>query len=326
MKNLEQLKSLLLIQNLLQVAPRSKSELIKLLQREELVVSSSSEDAVGKKVQRFIRTLKSEGAEIEIRKLDGEMSYNLLNRDFSLIDKVLVDTDDILSPMIGARFASMIMPEPMKSIIETSILKSLGGKSALEMDTAMVDTILFEATTKVTINEEVFKDCFESWLKHKIISFSYPNRKGALERRSVEPYLLVYENQAWYLKGIDCHKDEVRSFAVHRITETKISKSAFPVEHDKLNKMLKDTQKFPSVKVKCSSKIARYVLEQEKARNQSVTQHADGSVSFTITNMSEYSIIKWVLSEGGNAWVIEPLELRDKVRKAALAALAVHSD
>lgn len=69
------------------------------------------------------------------------------------------------------------------------------------------------------------------------------------------------------------------------------------------------------VKVWFSADQARYIRERQWAQEQKITKRKDGSIVLWMKTSGWYDVQKWVLSFGADARVLEPLHLRDKIRK-----------
>ena len=69
------------------------------------------------------------------------------------------------------------------------------------------------------------------------------------------------------------------------------------------------------VKIWFSADQARYIRERQWAQEQKITKRKDGSIVLWMKTSGWYDVKKWVLSFGADAHVLEPVHLRDKIRK-----------
>lgn len=69
------------------------------------------------------------------------------------------------------------------------------------------------------------------------------------------------------------------------------------------------------VTIRFSSQVARYIRERNWAREQTLTDEADGSVTLSMQTSGWIDIKRWVLSFGAEALVLEPEELREEIRE-----------
>ena len=146
--------------------------------------------------------------------------------------------------------------------------------------------------------------------------------------RRVDPYHLVNYHGEWYLIGL-CHKEnQVRNFAVSRISVAETLRGKFTVPDEaSLAAMFKNQfgimhgDKTYAVSVQFSAKAAPYATERTWHAQQEVKPQKDGSViiSFEVNHLAE--VRSWVLSWGSAAKALSPPELVDSIR-TELAQLA----
>ena len=79
------------------------------------------------------------------------------------------------------------------------------------------------------------------------------------------------------------------------------------------------------VKVRFSPTVARYVRESNWHASQKLATEKDGSVlaEFDLGNTEE--IMRWIMSFGRHAEVLEPERLRSEIAENALAMLSQHA-
>lgn len=80
------------------------------------------------------------------------------------------------------------------------------------------------------------------------------------------------------------------------------------------------------VVVRFDKSVARYVVEREWSKNQSLEVMPDGDVILKFTAKSQEELFSWLLSFGCNAELVEPIELRAKLRNLLNSALALYCE
>ena len=161
--------------------------------------------------------------------------YGLYQKSSEIVDDVHIilqcpiqTEENILSWVLGAKLASDIVPDPVRSQIEMSIDELLTNNNPDFLDTAVIDTIIDSTSVEVKINPDIFRIVFNAWLTRKTLHIKYCPLKGDKSERDIDPQILTFFNEAWYIKSY-CHlKKDVRVFALHRIIEaasTDIAKS-----------------------------------------------------------------------------------------------------
>lgn len=150
--------------------------------------------------------------------------------------------------------------------------------------------------------------------------------------RKVDPYHLVNYHGEWYLIGL-CHKEnDIRNFAVSRISAAETLKTRFQMP-DKADKaaMFKDQfgimhgDKTYDVAVQFTPAAAPYATERTWHARQSIASRNDGSVimSFKANHLAE--VKSWVMSWGSAAKALSPPELVDMVKRELADASGAYS-
>ena len=273
-----------------------------------------------KTIQRDIKLLKEEyDAPIEY---DSEYrGYYLKHHGWDFSAPPL-DDDFLVSAILGAKIAENIIPEPLKSQIRTSVDHVLASNNPDFLDTALIETFIVASGVKVTIEPEIFKTLFLGWQLRQSVEVKYCSYEETVTKRLIDPYILTYHNQVWYVKGY-CHlKEDTRLFAMHRIKEAELTELTFETDIEIIKQSKNaytpfELEKVYDIKVWCSKQIAGYVLEQHSRYGQKITENRDGSIIVYIPSALKLGMIKWVLSEGGLAKVLEPEWLWNEIVKKA---------
>ena len=282
---------------------------------ENLNLSCSS-----KTIQRDIKLLKEEhGAPIEY---DSEMKGFYLQHHGWNFNAPLLNDDFLLSSILGAKTAQDIIPDPLKSQIRKAVDSELTVNNPDFLDTALIETFIVASGVKVKIDSNIFKVLFSAWQYRRSVNIKYLSHTEDETQRLIDPYFLTYYNSAWYVKGF-CHlKNDVRVFAIHRINKAEITDYTFETDEKIISEGQKKGSPFKfdeisNIEVWCSKEIAGYVIEQRQESDQKVTENDDGSVIVRIPSAPKLDIIKWVLSEGGEAKVLKPEWLWNEIIKKA---------
>ena len=74
-----------------------------------------------------------------------------------------------------------------------------------------------------------------------------------------------------------------------------------------------------------SSFCGYYLYEQRKAKKLVIAPQEDGTLILTLPPSPEQEAIRWILGEGGNVEVLEPLDLRQKIHDLAVKTAEANS-
>lgn len=119
----------------------------------------------------------------------------------------------------------------------------------------------------------------------------------------------------------------IRVLAVERINKLTITEATFsqPENFDPdalLENAFSIVYDEPvDVKIRFSAEIARYIKERRWAKEQIVTDQADGSIILELKTSGWLDVKKWILSFGANAELLEPEKFREDLRLTLNAAV-----
>jgi len=148
----------------------------------------------------------------------------------------------------------------------------------------------------------------------------------------VYPYGLTYHRGSLYLVGYSPDQNAVRHWKINRIERVELSELRFnrPEDFDLAEHFAKSFGVFHSdgnvhVIVRFSPTVARYVQESTWHASQKLTTEKDGGVmaEFDLDNTEE--IMRWIMSFGQHAVVLEPDLLADKICNESVAMFDSYS-
>lgn len=153
---------------------------------------------------------------------------------------------------------------------------------------------------------------------HREVEFDYFSQgRGQSERRSVRPLELFNHRGQWYLAGFDNARGDERLFRVDRLQGLTVTDREFQPSQPRQARVPNPAAQ-GDVRVRFSKVVAAYVRERfgDDARPA-----VDGGVEVLVSGESLRWLSQWVLSFGGEAWVVEPESARRAVERAARASL-----
>jgi predicted DNA-binding transcriptional regulator YafY len=139
--------------------------------------------------------------------------------------------------------------------------------------------------------------------------------------REVDPYKLVYKDGFWYLVAFCHQREKVRIFRVDRIHRLAITTKHFTItDHFDYEEYMGSAWQMERgeefyFKVRFFKDTARYVKETHFHPSQEISEKQGGTLLFSARASGISSILRWVLSFGAEAEVLEPPELRAMVAK-----------
>ncbi len=164
------------------------------------------------------------------------------------------------------------------------------------------------------INEAIHNKIF---LRIRYYSF----HKDKVDERMLAPLQLVFQDGFWYMVAFCQRNNEPRLFRVDRIRGLQKTQIRFKGEDDYSFDeymgaawYMERGEEF-SFKVRFYGQTARYIQETNFHHSQEIVEESEASILFKARACSYSSILRWVLPFGEEAEVLEPKELREKVRK-----------
>ncbi len=242
--------------------------------------------------------------------------YYLKHHGWDFIAPALLDENEMLASVIGARIAEAIFPAPLRGKIRNAVDYLLQNNNPDFLDTANLKSLTILSGLYVDINPKIFMNVFEGWQKHQVIRIDYCGYKGELTTRDFEPHTLVFYNNSWYSKGI-CHlKNETRTFAVHRIKSAELLAGTFQQNNKIIKSITSDDflgfEKITNVKLKITKNIRDHFIAQPLHRNQKIS--SDGII--TIPSVSREVLFPCVLAREGQIVLLKPKKLRAEIKTA----------
>ena len=179
---------------------------------------------------------------------------------------------------------------------------------------------------------ETFEAVSKAVLRSVEINFKYHKLQGReFELRLLRPYHLACLENQWYLFGHDLERRQLRTFALPRMRDVRLTNTHFHRPADfSIGKLLRGSFGAHSGKEKHVIKLqfdpfaARLVGERNWHQSQRVEFKRDGSLLFTLELTGLEEIERWILSWGNHVTVLAPPELIKNVRDTASAIEALY--
>jgi predicted DNA-binding transcriptional regulator YafY len=194
------------------------------------------------------------------------------------------------------------------------------------------DAFSFQLIEYSPAPEAVFKTVLEGCLKRQCLSFTYYS--PATEERStrtVEPYHLFNYMGTWHLIGYCLLRNEIRDFALSRISEAKVLTESFKLSTDfDFKKYFLSTfglykgKSTKEVTLRFSPEKSKWIKGQIWHKDQKVKYLKDGSIELSFP-VSDFSEIKMEIMRHGDAVeVIKPKILRKLIKAEAKNIIKIY--
>ncbi|MFC5653347.1 helix-turn-helix transcriptional regulator [Paenibacillus solisilvae] len=153
-----------------------------------------------------------------------------------------------------------------------------------------------------------------------VVRFEYINAKSERGERAVEPISLMYKYETWYLYGYCKSRKDYREFKLTRMVDLTVSTEYYQKHNQSAptsieyqsERSVQDVNVVLHFAVEFLARAMDFFYAAEKSF------HEDGSLVITL-KVDDLSRAKWLLpillSFGDGVEVIEPLELRETIKK-----------
>ncbi|MBO5724376.1 MAG: WYL domain-containing protein [Lentisphaeria bacterium] len=241
--------------------------------------------------------------------------YFLKHHGWDFIAPALLDENEMLASVVGARIAEVIFPSPLKNKIRSAVDYLLQNNNPDFLDSANMEGLNILSGLYTTLEPHVFMALFQGWQSNCCVKITYADRQGELSERVMEPHTLVFYNNSWYTKGF-CHlKQQVRTFALRRIRSAELLKQTFTPDKEIIRSVNPDDflgfEKIRNVKLTAADSAIDRLKSAPLHRDQVI--RGDGTVE--IPSVSREVLFPFLLSQEGNAVLLEPADLKAEFKK-----------
>lgn len=280
-----------------------------------------------KTIHRDIEVLKKQ-FDCPIKFDHKRNGYYLAHHGWELKCPQLLDENEMLASVLGARVAEHLFPEPLRGNIRNAVDYLLANNNPDFLDSTIVKSLIIVPSLKTPIVPEIFMTVFHAWQKHEALDISYTDLHDDTSLRRVEPHALVYVEGTWYLKGF-CHmRGAGRVFALHRIKKAAPSGKFFEPDEkiirETIGEQVFEADNVKDAEILCDAYLKNIVQSKILHENQSITKISDDEYLLKIPGISEYKLVTWVLHQCGRATLLKPEHLREEIKEMAEKILNNH--
>ena len=262
---------------------------------------------------------------------DPQLNAYRYTHPVSAFPTVQVSEGELLALLVARKALEQYRGTPFHRQLEVSFDKLTGGlKDRISFSPAdELQSVSFKNVGLGKADMAVFNVLSGAVLRQHEVVFNYrkPGETKTGPRR-VQPYHLAHRENLWYLVAFDCERQALRTFALPRISgarvlpETFVRPADFSPEKFFANALgvLSGERDFRVV-IRFTAAVADRVREREWHESQEWRDLPDGGLELTLRLGALPEIERWVLTWGVDAEVIQPKELRERL-KATAGALA----
>ena len=272
--------------------------------------------ALNKKFDRDKEKLRELGVQItpgpNSTEGDADYRYQVSTDTFNWPEKTTISAKQLQLLELAASIwdKAALSPEASSAITRLRALTELGEVSLTRAVSPRVNTI-----------EPSFSPIKRALEDRVQISFTYRKPDGSESTRNVEPWQLIHMNGLWMLLGFDLARKEPRNFLLKRI-HSKVVRTKVPIS-------LPNPSDITQAKRELNELFAKNVAKLRVKSGTTAAMHfethnsPDGIVEVHYYDLA--LLAEEILEFGTSVTVIEPLELRDQIRKTLQAVVDNHA-
>jgi proteasome accessory factor B len=289
---------------------------------DELEVSS-------KTVQRDIDFMRYRlGLPIEYDQLHFGFYYA---EPVSSFPNIEISEGELVALYVGQKALAQYKGTSFEAPLSTAFRKITDGlRDTISMTWDDLDSaISFRTTGRSTADVHLFEQLSHAVFKQLEVRFDYKKPDAArYEQRYVQPYHLGCVENLWYLFAFDLDRGQLRTFALPRIRDVRVSKTKFrrPIDfsigrflEQSFGVFAQPTKTKYAIRIAFDAFAAPRIQERQWHPSQKIKQLRNGGVELSLTLGNLEEIERWILSWGTHAQVLQPTELRESIANTALA-------
>jgi predicted DNA-binding transcriptional regulator YafY len=282
-----------------------------------------------KTIQRDIDYLKYQ--------LDAPLAYDRVRKGFCYTDlnwflpSVSLSEGELFALLVAGKAMEQYQGTPVSGELERIFGKMMGGMTdKITVQPELVfSRFSFTAPPARPVALEIWKTVVRGLAGQKMIKILYQSQNAAQAKQHLlSPYHIANLQGEWYVFGHSDVDGELRQFALARIQKAQLTERFFerPQDFD-AKELLRHTfgrfvgsNKPYTIRLLFPKEAVGWVQEREWHRGQKLRPRAHGAIELEFKAHGLFEVFRWVLAWGRNVRVLEPKELRDKVR-AEIAAM-----
>lgn len=215
--------------------------------------------------------------------------------------------------------AALLSVEETTASEEKEILQKLGNF----FKTEPVNWIAIDFSDWGDRQKQLYEDIKRAILTSKVISFDYYDQNRKMSRRTVEPVQLLFKEYTWYISAYCRERQALRIFKLTRIKGMEVLEEKFEPRMEWYQKedanwgKQRDTKEeqvyAPMITMWIDKKEAYRIYDRFCESDIEILE--DGNFIVRVAYPLDEWVYGLILSFGASAKVLEPLEIRQEIKK-----------
>lgn len=271
--------------------------------------------------ERFEVSVRTIYRDIEVLSQAGIPVYAQKGKNggISLMEQFVLDRMLITKEEQQQILAALLSVEETTASEEKEILQKLGNF----FKTEPVSWISIDFSGWGSGQKQLYEDIKRAILTGKVLSFDYYGQNREMSRRTVEPIQLLFKEYTWYLRAYCRERKALRLFKLTRIKRMEVLEEDFVRRKEWYQEEEAQTEKqkgtnevyvyAPMITMWIDKKEAYRVYDRFGESEIEILE--DGNFVVRVMYPLDEWVYSLILSFGASAKVLEPLEIREEVKK-----------
>lgn len=255
--------------------------------------------------------------------------YYITDKTYKVRDVLLTESElfaiTTMLPLMD-QYKNTPLENSFKSVFEK--IEEMLPTDQMTINSAFIDGVQFIADPAPKIDPKVFTTVFKAIREKKALNFEYKSsRSNEYKLYSIDPYKVVCHKASWYVIGFSHRHDEFRIFSLSRFQACEVGRPMFfredfeeHIHIDQYFGVWNNNIEPIKIELLFVADRSTYITEREWYPNQECYQNKDGTVYLSFTTNQEQEVMSWILSFGSKVKVLNPPELKEKIRNEILKA------
>lgn len=239
---------------------------------------------------------------------------------------------ELISVFIGQKALLQYKGTPFEAPLRSALEKLTSNlPGSLTMSWSDLDSMISFRSFRISpMDLTVFRDASEAVRRRQEISFEYKKFNFLrYEHRLVQPLHIACVLDQWYLIGRCLLRDDMRSFVLARIRNTRLTATRFKrpadfsiEEHLSGSFGIFRAKGAHTIRLRFDKFGAQLVRERIWHPSQKIQELSGGGLEITLRLSSFHEIEQWILSWGEHVQVLSPAQLKKVIARRLKTALA----
>jgi len=265
------------------------------------------------------------------RQADGHVAYRFVT-GFSKIPPLTLSLDELMTLYLCRGQLEFLRGTPFSEDLEAIFarLRSiLPPRSIAHLERiAEAFSPRFQGYKDYSAQRQILVDLRQALLKQQCCHIDYRPAQRSSHSYLIDPYTLLFYNNALYVGAYAHNRQDIRLFAVDRIEDVTLETQRFEVPENYHPGQLTghafgliDDGPGYELELHFAARIAHLIRERIWHPHQQIDEHQDGSLTLRFFASGDKEILAWLYSYVPHVRVIRPESLRRQFVEGLKAAL-----